>query len=399
MNKFGKYFLLTTGFAFLAAFARIPGAITKVHAAAHAGEIQFTPLSDPNARPSTEGNVINDLGVAAGIYEGGADVYYGFVSTPPYSNESFTTVAAAGIPHTGIWGINLEGTITGNSLDASGVYHGTVSHPPYSTVTLFDAPGACTSASPVCLGTSAWNINLEGVIAGYYTDADGVNHGYVTHPPYTESTFTTIDAPGACSSGPGCSGLGTIIFYFSLNDFGVVTGYFLDANQVPHGYVTHPPYTESTFTTFDAPGACSSGPACAFEGTTPESINLFGVITGTYYDAEGVGHGFVTYPPYTNTTFTSFDAAGSIDTLPSSINAEGVVVGFFSDAAGVNHGFVSHPPYTTVTSFDAPHACSSDSNPACSGKGTFAYGINVEGMFTGGAKDASGHGHGFVAQQ
>jgi hypothetical protein len=32
MNKFGKYFLLVTGFALLAAYARIPGAISSVHA-------------------------------------------------------------------------------------------------------------------------------------------------------------------------------------------------------------------------------------------------------------------------------------------------------------------------------------------------------------------------------
>ena len=32
MSKFGKYFLLVTGFVLLATFARVPGAITKVHA-------------------------------------------------------------------------------------------------------------------------------------------------------------------------------------------------------------------------------------------------------------------------------------------------------------------------------------------------------------------------------
>jgi hypothetical protein len=32
MSKFGKYFLLVTGFAILATFARIPGAIINVHA-------------------------------------------------------------------------------------------------------------------------------------------------------------------------------------------------------------------------------------------------------------------------------------------------------------------------------------------------------------------------------
>jgi hypothetical protein len=32
MSKFGKYFLLVTGFAFLVTFARVPGTVTKVHA-------------------------------------------------------------------------------------------------------------------------------------------------------------------------------------------------------------------------------------------------------------------------------------------------------------------------------------------------------------------------------
>lgn len=32
MSKFGKYFLLLTGFALLVTFAHIPGAVTKVHA-------------------------------------------------------------------------------------------------------------------------------------------------------------------------------------------------------------------------------------------------------------------------------------------------------------------------------------------------------------------------------
>ena len=162
------------------------------------------------------------------------------------------------------------------------------------------------------------------------------------------------------------------------------------------------------FTTFDAPGACSSdsNPACVAEGTIPESINLFGVITGRYYGADDVGHGFVSYPPYNKWTFTAIDAPGACSsacfgagTFPSSINGEGVVTGFFYDASDVAHGFLSRPPYSTVTTFDAPEACSSDSNPHCSFNGTFAFGIDVEGVFTGAAYDAAGNSHGFVARQ
>jgi len=393
-------------------FTLITALAMTVQVPAHAGEIRFTPLTVPN-QVQDEGSAINDLGVAVGIYEDANRLAYGFVSTPPYSDQSFITVAAAGIVHTHLLGITLEGRVTGNSIDTSGVYHGTASQPPYSTVTLFDAPGVCSSSSSgTCLGTTVGSINQEGVIAGYYSDANGVTHGYVTHPPYTASTFTTIDAPGACSSGTPCSGLGTQINTFSLNDFGSVTGYYFDQDGVAHGFVSYRPYTKTTFTTFDAPDACSadSNPACPGEGTYPDSINLLGVITGFYSDASGVNHGFVSYPPYTESTFTTIDAPGACSsdsnplcpgegTYPQSINLFGVITGFYSDASGVYHGFVSHPPYTTVTSFDAPDGCSSDSNPACSGNGTQAFDINVEGMLVGYATDATGHHHGFVARE
>jgi hypothetical protein len=376
---------------------------------ANAGEIHFIPLNDPNqAQGGTGSHAINDLGVTTGYYYGADGLGHGFVSTPPYSNRSFTTVEVSGALFINTFGINLEGAVTGYSLDTSDVWHGFVSHPPYTTVTAFDAPGACSSdTNPACafLGTFPYSNNLEGVIAGYYVDANGVSHGFVTHRPYTASTFTTIDAPGACSSGTSCAGLGTNMYYNILNDFGVVTGYYFDASAVAHGFVSSPPYTR--FTSFDAPGACSSDiSSCAFNGTEPASINLFGVITGTYYDAHGVGHGFVTHPPYTKTTFTSFDAPSAcssgtacsgLGTYSVAINAEGVVVGNDIDASGVNHGFLSRPPYTTVTTFDAPYACSSGTS--CAGLGTLAISINVEGVFTGFAYDASGDRHSFVAYQ
>jgi hypothetical protein len=409
IRKAGAFGIVITTLGLSAAGAGSPP-VTKIFEApapailqvvAHADEIFFTPLNDPQQGPGgTNSNAINDLGVVAGNYASGSvsGVHYGFVSTPPYSKESFAKVEVTGAGLTNIFGINLAGTVTGFSRDTSGVYHGFVSYPPYDAVTSFDAPGACSSGAACAnSGTFAISINLEGVIAGYYADANGVTHGFVSHPPHTH--FTTIDAPGACSSGAGCSGLGTLMFEGALNDFGAITGYYLDASGVAHGFASQSPYTH--FTTIDAPGACSSdsNPACFNGGTQSVGINLSGVITGAYYDAEGVGHGFVSYPPYTTTTFTSFDPAGSIDTIPTRINAEGVVVGFSYDASIVTHGFVSHPPYTAVATFDAPGACSTDSNPGCAFNGTFVFGVNVEGEFTGFAADAAGNSHGFVARQ
>ena len=74
----------------------------------------------------------------------------------------------------------------------------------------------------------------------------------------------TFDAPGAgtmagqgtgCFAGTDCSVL--------INNFGAITGYYLDANNVYHGFVRSP---DGKFTSFEAPGA----------DTTPDDFN------GTY---------------------------------------------------------------------------------------------------------------------
>jgi hypothetical protein len=54
-----------------------------------------------------------------------------------------------------------------------------------------------------------------------------------------------------------------------------------------------------SFTTFDVPGAVN--------GTFPSSINPAGAITGSYYDVNFVGHGFLRAK---NGTLVSFDAPG-----------------------------------------------------------------------------------------
>ena len=44
------------------------------------------------------------------------------------------------------------------------------------TVTLLDAPGAGTGFVE---GTLAWSINPAGQVAGFYSDANRVNHGFL----------------------------------------------------------------------------------------------------------------------------------------------------------------------------------------------------------------------------
>jgi hypothetical protein len=69
----------------------------------------------------------------------------------------------------------------------------------------------------------------------------------------------------------------------------VVTGEYVDASDVNHGFVRT---LNGSITTFDVPGA-GTGP---FQGTIPLSNNPVGAITGYYIDANDVTHGFLRTP-------------------------------------------------------------------------------------------------------
>jgi hypothetical protein len=121
---------------------------------------------------------------------------------------------------------------------------------------------------------------------------------------------------------------------------------------------------KATIITFDAPGACSSGPTCGMLGTYVYDINPAGAITGTYFDANFVQHGFLRAP---DGTFTTFDSPGFISFSPIVINPAGAITGSYTDVNGVPHGYLRAPD-GAITAFDAPGACSSGS--ACAFLGT-----------------------------
>jgi hypothetical protein len=109
---------------------------------------------------------------------------------------------------------------------------------------------------------------------------------------------------------------------------------------VIHGFLRSP---DGIFATFEAPGADTT--AGSFNGTLPENINLHGAITGQYLDANGVNHGFLRAP---SGAITTFDAPGAgtapgQGTIPTSNNVGGAITGSYIDANGVAHGFLRTP--------------------------------------------------------
>jgi hypothetical protein len=248
------------------------------------------------------------------------------------------------------------------------------------TITPFSAPGAGTGAGQ---GTGGFGINPQGTVVGSYLDDGNVFHGYqCVSGCGAASTFTTFNAPGAGKA----ANQGTITF--SINVFGVITGYFIDANNVAHGFVTSAPF--KTFITLTDPDAGTGSGQGTFAGNIkPEG----GEIAGSFVDASGVSHGFVTAPPYH--TFTSFDPKGSVNTLmpvASALNQEGEVTGTYLDAKGALHGFV-RAANGTITTYNVKGA---GKGP---GQGTSASSISDLGTTTANYIDSNGVNHGFLRRR
>jgi hypothetical protein len=98
----------------------------------------------------------------------------------------------------------------------------------------FSTFDAVTSPSlPCCTWTFPTSINPAGEIVGFDNDFETLNHGFLRA---RDGVITLFDAPGAGSVRD--SNQGTIPA--SINPFGVIAGYFVDANNVAHGFSRTP---------------------------------------------------------------------------------------------------------------------------------------------------------------
>jgi hypothetical protein len=163
--------------------------------------------------------------------------------------------------------------------------------------------------------------------------ANLVQHGLIRNP---NGTLTTFEVPGAGTGmyqGTGCPGC-----YAGLNQWGTIAGIYTDANTVFHGFVRSP---NGKFTTYDAPGAGTGsfqGTGCYSD--CPVGLNNEGAIAGIYIDANYVYHGYLRSPAG---NIVTVDPVGSIFTFPDGINDLGTIAGYYADSNGVYHGFLRIP--------------------------------------------------------
>ena len=292
--------------------------------------------------------------------------YHGFVRTASGTITPFD-VTVSGATETKPIGINATSGVVGSYMTSDKIYHGFV-RTTGGVISTFDEPNAGTVSIPNAegMGTSPVAINTAGTIAGKYVDATGMSHGFVLSGG-PSGAFTSFDPPGAAANPPaGCNNNNSSCKNFgafpsSIDFNGDIAGTYFDSNGVIHGFLRT---ASGTITTFDASGAATtpvSGGTSFVFGTGGMSINDSGIIAGGYIDVDSLGHGF---QRAVNGTITSFDAPGVATvasgflagTAAMAINAAGTIAGTYTDSNSVLHGFVYTPALaaTTISLTPAP---------------------------------------------
>jgi uncharacterized membrane protein len=274
------------------------------------------------------------LGAIAGSYYDVSGFSHGFLRSPDGKFTTFDVPGVGGYGTTPL-AMNLEGAIVGYYTDSTYSFHAFLRSPD-GKFTMWIGPDACTgNGAEGCYGSGASNINAFGTIAGGFED-DSVNFVHHSFVRNAEGKLKTFDVPVAGTGlyqGTGCPGCA-----LGLNQFGAIAGIYSDANSLNHGFLRSP---DGKFTTFDAKGAgTGSGQGTGCFSDCNVSLNDWGAITGTYIDANFGYHGYLRSP---EGKIVTVDPVGSIDTLPAGINDWGAITGYYIDTNDVYHGFLRIP--------------------------------------------------------
>jgi len=251
---------------------------------------------------------INNNNVIAGYHNFQQNQGFTLVLPNAFTTENFPNSAM-----TQVVGINNSGTTDGFYVDNSGITHGFFkSNGQFKTVD-FPNPQIATSFNQLLSQNDYYEA------AGYYSNS--INNTTPDIPyVYDEvgGVFHVLTIPGAVG---GAQATG-------INNSGMVCGFWIDANNVNHGYIIN----RGIFMTLDYPDSTF---------TQALGLNNRGQVVGSWMDAGGQTHGFV----YTIGTakFVSIDEPNGVGTtLVNGINDAGTLVGFFGTAP-INTGFVAIP--------------------------------------------------------
>jgi hypothetical protein len=248
---------------------------------------------DIGGQESIEVTDINNKGEITGIYTDQFGQGCFFRDT----GGNIAVAAASGITFQ-CSAINVHSIVVGTFNDSSGdhglIWNGSTLHQD-----IFDVPGASN--------TVANDVNDNGFITGFFTDAGGNVHGFIRSP---DGTVTAFDA------GSSTNPLG-------INSAGFVVG----IAGKPSSFVRAP---DGSITIFDPAGAFEDGAL---------GVNKNSTIVGEWEDNSAIFHGYFRKP---DGTIKPFDVPRADETFAAAINNAGAITGTFTKN-GRSHGFLRLP--------------------------------------------------------
>jgi probable HAF family extracellular repeat protein len=192
----------------------------------------------PNGGMSATAFGINDGGAIVGQYVT-STATPGFVTT---NGRSFTTINAPSGPNTvNAQGINNKGQIVGFYLGTDGQVHGFMANAKSMKGAPITGTAIADPSIPMVKGemgatfvfSQVLGINDHGIAVGYYGDSTTSQHGFLynTHT----GTYTFLDDPSeAFNNGVEVTQI------TGITNSGEITGFYSDANGVFHGFVAVP---------------------------------------------------------------------------------------------------------------------------------------------------------------
>src|SRR5580704_2623315 len=255
--------------------------------------------------------------VASGILAAGAVALAGSASASTLSHASTTSYSfqtldnARDLTFNQLLGVNDEGLIAGYFGS------GAQGHPNQGYLLAPRAGAYVNENFPDSVQTQVTGLNNEGVTVGFWSDANGNNHGYEYN--IRSGRFSTVTYQDASLTAA------------AINDRGDVAGFYTNPGTTD-AFIK---FGNRTFISLAVPGASS---------TMALGVNNSDEVVGTYTVGSGssaVMHGFTWTPQHGFSTID--DPHGIGTTTINGVNDHGQLVGFYVDANGNTDGFLAAP--------------------------------------------------------
>jgi len=334
-----------TGAARALLLASVCAALVTASAPAVAKRVYVT-FDFPGAS-QTLAFVVNRNVEVAGDWIDADQVEHGYLRA---ADGTISSIDAPGAMYTEVGDMNDSQLVVGGFVDQSNALHGFL-RAAYGTISPYDVPEGVGNSTVINA------VNNKGVFTGsYISSGKGIYFGFIQNPKGKFKSFNIGDSVD--------------VEPLSINDTGVVTGWYNNSGDVVHGFVRA---SNGAIATFDPAGSVE---------TLPLTINSSGVIVGRYYDAARNIYSFVRAADGTITTIS--DPQGAKGTAASFINDKNEIVGRFVDAGAQNHGFALSSN-GSFKNFDPKGST-----------GTYASGVNNKGVIVGDYLDEDGVAHGYL---